>query len=148
MWAKYSELLQVVSVVALGPESRKFVCNIRFVAPFYHATILEYLCITRYNEPLKDRQHESLRHIITIAFKAYKHEGNKAILRMARPLFMAVLESDDMAHKGWALTYFQDSRGIWPKLQKSLYGPGGSYCGAGKNGVLLAHYATAGVWPI
>lgn len=104
---KYSELLQVASVVALGPENRKFVCNIRFVVPFYHATILDFLRITRSNEPLNERQHDSLRQIITLAFQAYKHEGNQAMLRIAWPLFMAALESDDVVHKEWALSCFK-----------------------------------------
>lgn len=117
---KYSELLQVASILTFGPEKRKFVCNIRFIVPFYHATVLDFLRITRSNEPLNERQYESLRQIINLAFQAYKDEGHQAMLRIAWPLFIASLESDDVVHKEWALSRFKSLGKHGPNYRRAF----------------------------
>jgi hypothetical protein len=43
---------------------------------------------------------------MNLAYQSYKHGGDEALARVAWPLFLAVLETDDMLHQDWILDRF------------------------------------------
>jgi Protein of unknown function (DUF3468). len=88
------------------------VINIRFVVPFYHAVLLWYFRITAVAKPFRfeDKQCRALDEIFTIAYQAYRDEGETAMARIAWPLFMAAIETDDLAHQDWVSRRFSHLR--------------------------------------
>ena len=60
------------------------------------------------------------RQIINLAFQAYKDEGHQAMLRIAWPLFIASLESDDVVHKEWALSRFKSLGKHGPNYRRAF----------------------------
>ncbi|OKL64207.1 hypothetical protein UA08_00515 [Talaromyces atroroseus] len=109
---RYSEIFEFASHLRLdlahAGERRKFIMNIRFVVPLYHATVLWYFRITAHDKPFKfkERQRESFREIINLAYQAHADEGEKAMARIAWPLFIAGIEGDDPVHEEWVLKRF------------------------------------------
>ncbi|KAK1986927.1 hypothetical protein LZ30DRAFT_777930 [Colletotrichum cereale] len=71
--------------------------------------ILEFMRLTRFDDTpmLSDRQRSALREIINLAFQAFKHEGDDSMARIAWPLFIVALETDDLLHRDWVLGRFQ-----------------------------------------
>lgn len=80
--------------------SIRAVQNVRFIVPHYHAAILLYSQSGNDIECPEDR-HSALTGIMNLAFQAFQHEGDEAMLRIAWPLFMAMLETDDLLHRDW-----------------------------------------------
>lgn len=106
---KYLELLEVASMLTARPtDSRKFVANIRFVVPYYHASVVHFHRITKASKPLGEVQKSALREIVKLAFEAYKDAGDSAMLRISWPLFIAALETDDSVHREWIMVRFRD----------------------------------------
>ncbi|KAK6222406.1 C6 zinc finger domain protein [Colletotrichum tabaci] len=107
---KFTELLEVAAELSTSTDSsHRLVANIRGIVPHYHAVVLEFLRMTRVNDTLTllTRQRNALREIMNLAFQAFKHEGDEAMTRIAWPLFMVALETDDLLHRDWVLSRFQ-----------------------------------------
>ncbi|KAG4434825.1 hypothetical protein IFR05_009696 [Cadophora sp. M221] len=105
---KHSEILRVAtSLVSDESNQKRLISNVRYIVPNFHATVLQFLRITRFDKGLDERQRLSLREIMTLAFKSFKHEGDTAMMRITWPLFMAGLETDDLLHREWILDRFR-----------------------------------------
>ncbi|KAL0942049.1 C6 zinc finger domain protein [Colletotrichum truncatum] len=107
---KFTELLEVAAELSISTDnSHRLVANIRGIVPHYYAVVLEFLRLTRFNDTpmLSTRQRNALREIMNLAFQAFKHEGDEAMTRIAWPLFMVALETDDLLHREWVLSRFQ-----------------------------------------
>lgn len=111
---RYSEILGAARRLdlAVAGDRKRFVINIRFVVPFYHAVLLWYFRITAAAKPFrfKDKQCQALDEIFAIAYQAYRDEGETAMARIAWPLFMAAIETDDLAHQDWVTRRFAHLR--------------------------------------
>ncbi|KAL2872962.1 hypothetical protein SGCOL_011886 [Colletotrichum sp. CLE4] len=107
---KFTELLEVAAELSISTDnSHRLVANIRGIVPHYHAVVLEFLRLTRFDATpmLSARQRSALREIMNLAFQAFKHEGDEAMTRIAWPLFMVALETDDLLHREWVISRFQ-----------------------------------------
>ncbi|KAJ3549023.1 hypothetical protein NM208_g723 [Fusarium decemcellulare] len=99
---KYTELMEVAAELSLTTDnSHRLVANIRGIVPHYYAVVLDFYRLTRTDPDV--RQTYALRQIMNLAFQAYKHGGDEAMMRLAWPLYMVVLETDDLLHREWAL---------------------------------------------
>jgi hypothetical protein len=100
---RYSHLLATAQCLQLkgAGDHRQFVRNTRFVVPFYHAAVLWYFRITAPTTPF--RHSEKQQH--ALAYQAYR-EGEPAMARIAWPLFMTAIETDDLAHQDWSVCAF------------------------------------------
>lgn len=105
---RYSEYLDVACRLELPMEGlqRRFMINIRSVVPFYYAVVLCFERIINKSAPINDKQRKCLRDIMDLACKAFNDEGEIAMSRIAWPLFIAALESDDMVHQSWILARY------------------------------------------
>ncbi|KAF2117615.1 fungal-specific transcription factor domain-containing protein [Lophiotrema nucula] len=103
----FTELMEVA--IELSPHtdnSHRLVANIRAIVPMYYAVLLDFMRLTNTNEPLGDRQRLALREIMNLAYQSYKHDGDAAMTRVAWPLFIAALETDDLLHRDWIVERF------------------------------------------
>lgn len=121
--SRFADLLEAAEGLSIATDpSSRFVTNLRFVLPHYHAVVLEFLRLTSLRtEPshaaqsqnqgqglfLSEPQRAALRGIMTLAVQAFRHEGDEAMLRIAQPLFMVALETDDVLHREWVLERFE-----------------------------------------
>jgi len=104
---QFCELIDVADELSMATDnSHRLVANIRAIVPFYHAVVLDFMRVTAFNEPLSGRQRSALKSIMNLAYQSYKHGGDEALARVAWPLFLAVLETDDMLHRDWILDRF------------------------------------------
>ena len=104
---QFCELIDVADELSMATDnSHRLVANIRAIVPFYHAVVLDFMRVTAFNEPLNGRQRSALKSIMNLAYQNYKHGGNEALVKVAWPLFLAVLETDDMLHRDWILDRF------------------------------------------
>ncbi|RDW82473.1 hypothetical protein BP6252_03585 [Coleophoma cylindrospora] len=85
----------------------RLVSNILTIVPHYHAVVLDFFRLTRPGQPLNHKQDAALKGITTLAFQAYQNEGDRAMFRIAWPLFIAGIETDDLVHREWILTRFR-----------------------------------------
>jgi len=103
----FRELIDVANELSMATDnSHRLVANIRAIVPFYHAVVLDFMRITAFKEPLGGQQRSALKSIMNLAYQSYKHGGDEALTRVAWPLFLAVLETDDMLHRDWILDRF------------------------------------------
>ncbi|KAL2830796.1 hypothetical protein BDW59DRAFT_140846, partial [Aspergillus cavernicola] len=125
---RYSEILEVarrLNMLSAG-DHKQFVRNTRFVVPFYHAAVLWYFRITAPTTPFKsrDKQQHALDEILTLAYQAYRDEGETAMPRIAWPLFMTAIETEDLAHQDWISLRFAYLRGRgenYRRAEKALF---------------------------
>ncbi|VUC37975.1 unnamed protein product [Clonostachys rosea] len=109
VWSKFVELMEVAGELSVQTDnSHRLVANLRSIVPFYWAVVLDFLRTTEASTgtSLSTRQRDALREIMNLAFQAYKHEGDEAMMRIAWPLFMVALETDDLVHRDWVLERF------------------------------------------
>lgn len=106
---RYRELLTTASSLNLPKDGsqRRYVLNLRMVVPLYHAVVLLLYCVFGASTALNDKQRLALREIITLAYQACADEGNQALCKIAWPLFIVALETDDMLHRDWVLERFE-----------------------------------------
>lgn len=105
---KHAELMEVASELSIDTNhNHRLVANIRCIVPLYYAAVLEFLRITRFDQPLDGRQRHALRETMNLAFQAFQYEGEQATSRIAWPLFIAALETDDLLHRDWVMNRFQ-----------------------------------------
>lgn len=108
---QFCELIDVADELSMATDnSHRLVANIRAIVPFYHAVVLDFMRVTAFNEALSGRQRSALKSIMNLAYQSHKHGGDEALARVAWPLFLAVLETDDMLHRDWILDRFMALR--------------------------------------
>lgn len=121
---RFAEILEVAEGLSIETDnSRRLVTNIRCIVPGYHAEVLEFLRLTRgihAGLDLDDEQRHALRVIIALAVQAYRHGGDVAMLRIARPLFTAALETDDVLHREWILDRFEGLRQFGKHAERAV----------------------------
>ncbi|PNP79308.1 hypothetical protein FNYG_07384 [Fusarium nygamai] len=107
----YMDILDFASrLTSATDNSHSMVPTIRWVVPIYYTEVLDFLRIARTINPpleLEFDNGKTIRHIMNLAFQAYRHGGDAAMVRIARPLFMVALETDEELHVSWILERFQ-----------------------------------------
>ncbi|KAL4768756.1 hypothetical protein BDW60DRAFT_210628 [Aspergillus nidulans var. acristatus] len=70
--------------------------------------VLWYFRITAPTTPFRhsEKQQHALGEILALAYQAYRDEGEPAMARIAWPLFMTAIETDDLAHQDWVCLRF------------------------------------------
>jgi hypothetical protein len=126
---KYVELIEVASELSITTNNdHRLVANIRSIVPFYYGVVLEYLRLQTFIQPqaepspqprLTQRQRNALRGIMNLAFQTFKHDGNEAMARIAYPLFMVGIETDDLLHREWVLGRFQAISGLGKNYERA-----------------------------
>ncbi|KAH7224399.1 uncharacterized protein BKA55DRAFT_584555 [Fusarium redolens] len=90
--------------------SHSMVATIRSIVPIYYTEILDFLRIARNIRPplhIKLNDSKTIRNIMNLAYQAYQHGGDVAMVRIARPLFLVSLETDEELHISWILERFK-----------------------------------------
>lgn len=104
----YSDLLEVAAELSMSTDnSHRLVANIRAIVPAYHAAVVDFLSLGLVSGGVQMTANLHMRSIMNLAFQAFKHEGNEAMVRIAWPLFVVALETADMLHRDWILSRFQ-----------------------------------------
>ncbi|KAI1060348.1 hypothetical protein LB506_011197 [Fusarium annulatum] len=108
---RYVNILAFASrLTSATDNSYSMVLSIRWVVPIYYTEVLDFLRIARtIRPPLEPELNNSktIRKIMNLAFQAYQHGGDVAMVRIARPLFMVALETDEELHVSWILERFK-----------------------------------------
>ncbi|KAL7947935.1 hypothetical protein V8C42DRAFT_269673 [Trichoderma barbatum] len=100
----YTETFLLASKITIETDnSLRVIRNLRFIVPHYHAAILYYLRCADHRRSSPDRRMPSLKMIMKLAYQAYRLDGDEAMLRIAWPLFIAILETDDLLHREWLI---------------------------------------------
>lgn len=108
---RFLELIEVSDELSMATDNNhRLVANMRAIVPMYHAVVLDFMRLTAFDKPLGERQHRALKGIMNLAYQSFKHGGDEATARVAWPLFLAVLETDDMLHRDWILDRFSAFR--------------------------------------
>ncbi|KAK5992295.1 hypothetical protein PT974_05696 [Cladobotryum mycophilum] len=108
---QYGEMLEVAAKISPATDnSRRLVANIRAFTPIYHAVKLELMRTCQsvgvaIGMDIVPAAH--MKHILDLAVQAYKHQGDDAMVRIAWPLFVVCLETDDQRHRAWILGVFR-----------------------------------------
>ncbi|KAF5681407.1 sterol uptake control 2 4 [Fusarium denticulatum] len=107
----YVNILDFASrLTSATDNSHSMVPTIRWVVPIYYTEVLDFLRIARTVQPpveLSLDSSKTIRDIMNLAFQAYQHGGDVAMVRIARPLFMVALETDEELHVSWILERFK-----------------------------------------
>lgn len=108
---RYGELLEVASNISLSTDSsHRLVANIRAFVPLYHASKLEFMRLIRGKGVATSTEIVPQAHInaiIDLVIQADKHQGIEAVIRVAWPLFVVALETNNEVHQRWVLGRFQ-----------------------------------------
>lgn len=118
---RYKDVLMAARLIELpkdGPQ-RTYVLNVRIIVPFYHAVVICFYSLVNSSTALSTKQTASLREIMTLAFRTYSDQGDHAMRRIAWPLFVVALESDDMIHRAWVLERFEVLRKAGENLRRA-----------------------------
>ena len=118
---KFGDLIDVAAGLSVSTDnSHRLVANLRRVVPLFYAVVLYFLRIrSGLSESLASQQVDSLRHIMNLAFQAHKYDGEKAMVRIAWPLFMVALETNDHLHREWVLSRFRAIRQFGLNFQRA-----------------------------
>ncbi|KAF5649688.1 GAL4-like 2Cys6 or C6 zinc binuclear cluster DNA-binding domain protein [Fusarium sp. NRRL 52700] len=107
----YMNILDFASrLTSATDNSHPVVPTIRWVVPIYYTEILDFLRISRAVQAplgLTLDNSKTIRGIMNLAFQAYRHGGDVAMVRVARPLFMVALETGEELHVSWILERFK-----------------------------------------
>lgn len=107
----FSELMEVAHKLSLETDnSHRLVANIRAIVPMYHAVVLDFKRLTAFDDPMDERQRYALQEIMNLCFQDYTHGGEQPNLRVAWPLFLAALETQDMLHQKFIMDRFETFR--------------------------------------
>jgi len=107
---RYAEIFDLATMLKFDHTmSQRLLSNILHIVPYYHSVILElYRAGDSRPKALDKRQHGALRAVMVVAHRAYNREGDIAMLRIAWPLFIAAISTDDVVHREWLLLRFQE----------------------------------------
>ncbi|KAF5984168.1 hypothetical protein FBULB1_3418 [Fusarium bulbicola] len=107
----YMNILAFASrLTSATDNSHSMVPTIRWIVPIYYTEVLDFLRIARTIHPplaIALENSKTIRNIMNLAFQAYQHGGDVAMVRIARPLFMVALETDEELHVSWILERFR-----------------------------------------
>jgi hypothetical protein len=104
----FRELMEVAHELSLETDnSHRLIANLRAIVPMYYAIILDFMRLTNFNEPMGERQRYALQEIMNLCYQDFTHCGDQPNLRVAWPLFMAALETQDMLHQNFILKRFE-----------------------------------------
>lgn len=107
----FRELMEVAHELSLETDnSHRLVANMRAIVPIYYAVVLDYKRLTAFDQPMDDRQRHALQEIMNLCFQDFTHGGDQPNLRVAWPLFMAALETQDMLQQKFVLDRFENFR--------------------------------------
>ncbi|KAJ8116835.1 hypothetical protein OPT61_g1822 [Boeremia exigua] len=107
----FRELMEVAHELSTETDnSHRLVANMRSIVPMYYAIILDFKRSTAFDQPMDERQRYALQEIMNLCFQDFKHSGNQPNLRVAWPLFMAALETQDMLHQSFIIERFETFR--------------------------------------
>ncbi|KAH6639816.1 fungal-specific transcription factor domain-containing protein [Boeremia exigua] len=107
----FRELMEVAHELSLGTDnSHRLVANMRAIVPMYYAIVLDFKRLTAFDQPKDERQRHALQEIMNLCFQDFTHGGDQPNLRIAWPLFMAALETEDMLHQKFILDRFETFR--------------------------------------
>jgi hypothetical protein len=107
----FRELMEVAHELLLETDnSHRLVANMRAIVPMYHAVVLDFKRLTAFDDPVDERQRYALQEIMNLCFQDYTHGGNQPNLRVAWPLFLAALETQDMLHQKFIMDRFETFR--------------------------------------
>ncbi|KAF5610761.1 C6 zinc finger domain protein [Fusarium subglutinans] len=88
----YMNILAFASrLTSATDNSHSKVPTIRWIVPIYYTEVLDFLRIARTIHPplaIALDNSKTIRNIMNLAFQAYQHGGDVAMVRIARPLFM------------------------------------------------------------
>ncbi|KNG83020.1 hypothetical protein ANOM_008248 [Aspergillus nomiae NRRL 13137] len=109
---KFCDLIEVAAGLSASTDnSHRLVANLRRVVPLFYAVLIYFLRVrSGLSQSRTPQQVDSLRHIMNLAFQAHKYDGEKAMVRIAWPLFMVALETNDHLHREWVLSRFRAIR--------------------------------------
>ncbi|UKZ75128.1 hypothetical protein TrVFT333_002800 [Trichoderma virens FT-333] len=120
---RYGELLEVASDISLSTDnSHRLVANIRAFVPIYHAAKLELLRVTRRNgitTKIEIVPEAHITAIVDLAIQADKHQGVEGTIRVAWPLFVVALETNNKIHQRWILNRFQAMSSYSKNLERA-----------------------------
>ncbi|UPK92679.1 hypothetical protein LCI18_003614 [Fusarium solani-melongenae] len=119
----YSELLDVSRELCTETDhSQRLVANIRYIVPIFYAIQLQFLRVTQPNSPLaqEKRQRFLLAEIMRLAFQLRSHWGDDGLRKIAWPLFLAGLETDDLLHREWILERFKKLSDMGEHLNRAF----------------------------
>lgn len=105
---RFCDLIEVAEGLSVATDNaHRLVPNLRRVVRLFYAVILHFLRLrSGQSQSLCPQQVEALRQIMNLAFQAHKYDGEKAMVRIAWPLFMVALETNDHLHGEWVLGRF------------------------------------------
>ncbi|KAJ4323945.1 hypothetical protein N0V94_001589 [Neodidymelliopsis sp. IMI 364377] len=107
----FRELMEVAHELNLETDnSHRLIANLRTIVPMYYAIILDFLRLTNFDGPMGERQRYALQEIMNLCYQDFIHSDTQPNLRVAWPLFMAALETQDMLHHNFILKQFEDFR--------------------------------------
>lgn len=108
MRKRYSEYLEgAFHLVFPGNEhQRRFVMNLRCIVPLFLGVVLCLQRVTNLSDLLNDDQREAIQDIMQLVCKTLIDEGETSMARIAWPLFVTALESDDLVYQSWILERF------------------------------------------
>jgi hypothetical protein len=107
----FRELMEVAHELSLETDnSHRLVANMRAIVPMYHAVVLDFKRLTAFDGPMDERQRYALQEIMNLCFQDHIHGGDQPNLRVAWPLFLAALETQDMLHQKFILGRFETFR--------------------------------------
>ncbi|KAK5054023.1 hypothetical protein LTR84_001985 [Exophiala bonariae] len=74
----------------------------RFIIPHYYAALLFYFSCTSQQKTQTHRHELAVKTIMRLALQAFQAEGHQAMIRIAWPLFMIMIETEDEFYREWA----------------------------------------------
>ncbi|KAF7548813.1 hypothetical protein G7Z17_g6807 [Cylindrodendrum hubeiense] len=105
---QYSELFSIAAGISSSTSEDKegLIMTLCWIVPHYYGSVLDLSRIIDMDRP-ESRRIEARERILKLAYYGWEHGGAAAISRMAWPLFMAALETDDNIHQDWILSRFE-----------------------------------------
>lgn len=120
---RFDSIFHVSHTLTLDPhKSCRVIANISWILPHFYALQLVFWTIVQEssgNTGYYEEQDEPLRMIMSLARQAYHHEGSSAMRRIAHPLLMVLLSTDDVLDRGWVVQRFRDLRGCEYNLHRA-----------------------------
>ncbi|KAH7235418.1 hypothetical protein BKA59DRAFT_425319 [Fusarium tricinctum] len=106
--SRYSEFLHIANRLELAAcgAKRRFIIEIRSIVSMHHAVVLCFLRILHQDSQPTSHQREAMKDIMSLAFKVHRDQGEMGLTRLAWPLFVVAIETDDILHRSWILDRF------------------------------------------
>lgn len=120
--ARYRELLEVASgLLPSTDHSHRLVANLRGIVPHYHAAVILLHRLTE-NGPIAPVLADPKAHvnaIMSLAQQAYRHQGVDAMVRIAWPLLVVALETQEQPTRDWILSRFNSMVGLSKNMERT-----------------------------